>query len=267
MTIAARGVDRTAMTHHFNGKIDRPRTATRALDRTERDALGGPEAPAALARVIAGFWDFARETPTDRIIDLSEHRRDGVLVNLPARAMTGFNWGGDVGDWRFAPAQYGAIHFHDDDLHDAGWETDFRLDTGPELASGVYAARLRVPGTIPEHVVFFVRPPPGERRAEVCYLAPTATYLAYGNYRVMDCGPANEEFQSTHLMVGGTENRNVRSDMVFFEMDGGGAVFSTGSIIWIASLAWNDCDNNVSRITKNVLDRFLDPRPFPTPSG
>ena len=40
-------------------------------------------------------------------------------------------------------------------------------------------------------------------------------------------------------------------------------MFSTGSISWIASLAWDDGDNNVSRVTRNVLDRFLDPAPFP----
>lgn len=55
----------------------------------------------------------------------------------------------------------------------------------------------------------------------------------------------------------------MRSDLVFFEIPGGGAVFSTGSISWIASLAWDNGDNNVSRITRNVLERFRDPAPFP----
>ena len=73
---------------------------------------------------------------------------------------------------------------------------------------------------------------------------------------------ANEEFTSTHLMVTADENHDVRSDMVFFETTSGGAVFSTGSISWIASIAWNDCKNNCSRIMQNVLNRFLDPSPF-----
>ena len=42
----------------------------------------------------------------------------------------------------------------------------------------------------------------------------------------------------------------------------GGAVFSTGSIAWCGSLSWNGYDNNVSRITGNVLRRFLDPEPL-----
>jgi N,N-dimethylformamidase len=77
----------------------------------------------------------------------------------------------------------------------------------------------------------------------------------------------NEEYQSSHLMLGGTENPAVRSDMVFFETAAGGAVFSTGSISWISSLACNDCDNNVSTIIGNVLRRFVDGTSFHFPNG
>jgi N,N-dimethylformamidase len=55
--------------------------------------------------------------------------------------------------------------------------------------------------------------------------------------------------------------------MVFFETPSGGAVFSVGSIAWCASLPCNRFDNNVSRITRNVLDRFADPVPFPFPES
>ena len=48
----------------------------------------------------------------------------------------------------------------------------------------------------------------------------------------------------------------VHADMVFFETEGGGAVFSTGSMTWIGSLSHNEYDNNVERITSNVLQRF-----------
>jgi len=60
----------------------------------------------------------------------------------------------------------------------------------------------------------------------------------------------------------GPENAAIRADLAFFETLNGGAVFSTGSIAWAGSMIWNECDNNVSRITRNVLDRFLDRRPF-----
>ena len=57
-------------------------------------------------------------------------------------------------------------------------------------------------------------------------------------------------------------NFEVRADMVFFETPGGGAVFSVGSMGWRASLSHNGFDNNVARITRNVLARFSDPAPF-----
>jgi len=63
--------------------------------------------------------------------------------------------------------------------------------------------------------------------------------------------------------VGGQENELVRGDLCFFETPNGGAVFSVSSMAWVGSLPSNDFDNNVSRLTKNVLDRFADPKPFP----
>ena len=56
--------------------------------------------------------------------------------------------------------------------------------------------------------------------------------------------------------TGGTGNALIRSDMVYFEGPANGAVFSVGSISWCASLSYNDGDNNVSRITENVLRKF-----------
>jgi N,N-dimethylformamidase len=50
--------------------------------------------------------------------------------------------------------------------------------------------------------------------------------------------------------------------MVFFAIPDGGAVFSVGSMAWAGSLSHNGYQNNVSRITGNVLRRFLDPKPF-----
>ena len=61
---------------------------------------------------------------------------------------------------------------------------------------------------------------------------------------------------------GGTESPKVRADMVFFPTTRGGAVFSVGSINWLGSLGWNAYDNNVARITANVLKRYIDPTPF-----
>ena len=54
-----------------------------------------------------------------------------------------------------------------------------------------------------------------------------------------------------------------QADLVFFETANGGAMFSTGSIAWISSTLENNFDNDVARITGNVIRRFLDPAPFP----
>ncbi|WP_442578942.1 N,N-dimethylformamidase beta subunit family domain-containing protein [Mesorhizobium sp. ASY16-5R] len=48
----------------------------------------------------------------------------------------------------------------------------------------------------------------------------------------------------------------VRSDIVYFRTAGGGEVFSAGSIAYIGSVAWNDFDNPVYRLTTNVLRDF-----------
>src|SRR5882724_1704111 len=48
----------------------------------------------------------------------------------------------------------------------------------------------------------------------------------------------------------------VRADMVLFPIDGGGWVFSVGSITYGGALAWNGCDNDLSRLTENVLVAF-----------
>jgi N,N-dimethylformamidase len=49
----------------------------------------------------------------------------------------------------------------------------------------------------------------------------------------------------------------VRADMTYFENPAGGSCFSVGSIDWSASLSHADYNNNVSRITKNVIEGFL----------
>jgi N,N-dimethylformamidase len=71
-----------------------------------------------------------------------------------------------------------------------------------------------------------------------------------------------EEFLETGPALGGGENPHVRADIVFFETPNNGAVFTVGSIAWAGSLFHNSYDNNVSRITGNVLRRFLDSEPF-----
>ena len=65
-----------------------------------------------------------------------------------------------------------------------------------------------------------------------------------------------EEVISSDSQQGGTVSPLVKGDMVYFETAEGGEVFSVGSISWCGSLSHNNYDNNVSRITENVLNKF-----------
>jgi N,N-dimethylformamidase len=168
-------------TWHFNGKIDRPRIARRALAPAEMAALKRHAVPEDLADDLLGGWDCSRVMASFRVIDLSPNRLHGVLHNVPTRGVTGHNWTGEALRWRDAPEQYGAIHFHDDDLYDAQWTTSLELTIPDKMRSGMYAARLRA-GDDEEYVPFFVRPPRGRATAPLALLVPTATYMAYANY-------------------------------------------------------------------------------------
>ena len=78
------------------------------------------------------------------------------------------------------PDEYGAIHFHDDDLEDAGWEADATVELPADLEPGVYAARLTTQGAT-DDVPFIVTSPLRPSGAKVALLLPTLTYLAYGS--------------------------------------------------------------------------------------
>jgi len=45
----------------------------------------------------------------------------------------------------------------------------------------------------------------------------------------------------------------LRADIIYFEVSGGGSVFTTGSITFCGSLPHNQFDNNVSTLLSNVL--------------
>jgi N,N-dimethylformamidase len=133
---------------HYNGKIDRPRVYGHALGEAQLDELawgGEPDSRGLIAR-----WDFADGIgrdgiATERVTDASGNDLHGRCINAPARAMTGHNWSGREEHFIHAPAEYGAIHFHDDDLEDAGWEMDFELTVPDSMRSDVYGLRGHLP--------------------------------------------------------------------------------------------------------------------------
>lgn len=61
--------------------------------------------------------------------------------------------------------------------------------------------------------------------------------------------------KSVHMLAKGTNPDNGGAEMVIFETPGGGGVFSVGSICYPSALP---VDDGVSRVTANVLRRFLE---------
>jgi N,N-dimethylformamidase len=186
----ARG-GRALFAEHYNGKIDRPRLARRALSRLEMEQARGDLIPQALQSAMLGVWNFSRGIGGETIHDESANRLHGATVNLPARAMTGHNWTGEEMAWTHKPEQYGAIHFHDDDLHDAGWEVDFEFRVPAGLKSGVYAAHVTIDGD-EDFMPFVIRPPRGTATSKLLFVLPTASYLAYANEHMETDAPLAE---------------------------------------------------------------------------
>ncbi|KAL8870668.1 MAG: hypothetical protein Q9174_003340 [Haloplaca sp. 1 TL-2023] len=67
----------------------------------------------------------------------------------------------------------------------------------------------------------------------------------------------NEETLYPMVNTTGTTSDKIRSDIVFFDTPSGGAVFSVGSINWVGAMAWKAYDNNVAKLTANVLHDFI----------
>lgn len=166
---------------HYNGKIDQPRLTAGVISASERHAMAWDTLPHERNARLIGAWDFSRDIGGDTISDVGPHQLHGKTVNLPSRGCKGFNWSGAEQNWKHAPQEYGAVHFHDDDLYDAAWETDFQYVVPEDLRSGVYAVRLKA-GDDEWYVTFFVRPPRGTTTAKLAFLVSTVTYMAYSNY-------------------------------------------------------------------------------------
>jgi N,N-dimethylformamidase len=175
---AAIGDDGT-VGQHFNG----------CLARVELNDAGG--------RLI-GSWDMSADHQSALLPGGGSAKQAAHLVNAPTRSIPGPSWDGTVHAPSQDPAHYDAVHFHVDDLEDAGWPADVSIETDV-LKSGVYAARLTSAGettTVP----FFVRSP-RDRRRPLAFLASTASYLAYGNSSMPTTSPIDEiSSQSTPLL-------------------------------------------------------------------
>jgi N,N-dimethylformamidase len=176
----------------FSGKIERPRIS-RAAGAGEGDE-------------VVGDWRFELSPESSECVDTSGRERHGIVVNAPLRAATGRSWDGSVTDFTLAAEQFGAIHFHEDDLDDAGWSTSTTVTTPTDLASGVYAVRIQGDGEV-DHIPFVVHPSAAGPHARTAVLLPTFTYIAYGNERMIDRLDFEGEQMTDHPVLPGRHDR------------------------------------------------------------
>jgi N,N-dimethylformamidase len=147
----------------FDGKIESPSVGSLTWDASAQITRTGIDHPSLLS-------------------DASGH--DFTLVNHPTRAVTSSTWDGQVDDFRFAPEQYAAVHFHRTDMTDCRWEPQAEITLPDDLPSGVYTVRLSDPEGGEDLTPLIVRPPKGTAMAKALLIMSSNSYLAYGNDHV-----------------------------------------------------------------------------------
>jgi N,N-dimethylformamidase len=170
----------TAPTCHYNGKLERPTIWSGLAPAAAIAAQKGAVPPSQAPHLVA-CWDFSIGIPTLKVADVGPHGFNGTVENLPTRAMTGSNWSGEEHRWTARPEEWGAIHFHDDDLGDAGWTPSLEIRIPDEWPSGLYAIHLRNERGF-DNVPFVVRPADAQKKAKIAVLLPTVTYHIYSQF-------------------------------------------------------------------------------------
>ena len=105
----------------FNGKIEQPTIYKEVLSIDDIDNLSMDAGQISEENIVAS-WDFSIGMSTQIATDIGPNGLNGKVVNLPLRAAIGHNWTGENYVAEKSPGEYGAIHFHEDDIDDAGWD-------------------------------------------------------------------------------------------------------------------------------------------------
>ncbi|MFC5236753.1 N,N-dimethylformamidase beta subunit family domain-containing protein [Pseudonocardia zijingensis] len=179
----------------FNGKVARPVVAATAWPESTTAALAAGADPLTLLEPAGtSALDLAADPGGTRVPDRGGLTGGATVHHLPTRGVPGPFWSGAETDFRRAPAEFDALHLHDDDLADAGWEPDLTWDVPAELASGVYALKTTAAGDV-DRIPFVVTP--ARHEAPVLVVLPTWTYLAYANWRTY------AEYEAERLVIYG----------------------------------------------------------------
>ncbi len=199
----------------FNGRIEAP-VVTR---NTDFETLVSDQ-----DKMIAA-WDFSQNMDKDEFTDV-QGAVHGIFHQQPTRAVTGVRWDGTVQRWTDDPGHYGAVHFHDDDLVDANWNTDFEFEVPSDISSGLYAVKI-VQQDEEDIMPFFVSPSGSQEKNKVALLMSTATYLAYANQRLSISGDMFGKGVRNSADQYLLDNPEVGNSLYEHHKDGSGVHFSS----------------------------------------
>jgi N,N-dimethylformamidase len=163
--------------HHFTGKLEDPAIIPGFVESWPDPTV----TLEALAPELHAGWDFSLGIDSDTIYDIGPHACHGTLVNAPVRAVVGTRWSGHEQCWRHAPHDYGAIHFHDDDLSDCRWQVEFTWTVPDDMQSGAYALHLTCDAG-EDWLPLYILPKRQGPFAPIVFVASTFTYQAYANH-------------------------------------------------------------------------------------
>ena len=149
--------------NHFNGKIESP------IINVDGKKIGD--------------WDLSGNTSSTFVNSIIGPKL--LLKNFPTRAVTSSKWDSSEMNWQNKPDHYAAIHFHDDDIYDFEWDTDFKFKIPNNMPSGIYIMRIKGEGN-EDSIPFFVAPKINKTKSKICVLISTFTYSIYGNHARVD---------------------------------------------------------------------------------
>lgn len=199
LLLGSDGVVRPGLGATFDGAVARPVVSRAWGPATTAGLRDGADPLALLDAGTTSALDLAADPGGVRLPDRGGLTGGAAVRHLPTRGVPGPFWSGAERDFRAAPAEFDALHLHDDDLADAGWDVDAVWTVPADLPSGVYAVKLAAGDDVDRIPVVVT---PVRHEARVLLVLPTWTYLAYANWRTY------AEFETERLGLYG-EDRGI----------------------------------------------------------
>ena len=126
-------ITKQQITNHYNGKIEAPKIIVDGKKVFECDLSSNTS------------FSYVKSTVGPML----------MLKNFPTRAVTSSKWDGSEMNWQHKPDHYSAIYFHNDDIYDFEWDTDFKFKIPNNMPSGIYVMKISGEG-YEDSMPFFV---------------------------------------------------------------------------------------------------------------